>query len=478
MSIYSKTILADTPIAYWRMGETSGTSIADSSGNSHSGTYASGVTLGQAGAIIGDTNLSVASGSAGVGSVALNLSAQPIITLEFWLYESSWTTDDRLAMEFTTNGSNAGGFYIDSNASAGGFDVKTGGASGYVRASFAQPSAAAWHYYAIVIDRTAGTFTVYVDAALKSLTYSNSGSLTGNFANDTLYLGSRAGSSLILAGRLDEVAIYAGALSAGRVLAHYQAGLGLWGIYPRTILADSPYAYFPGDLLGATATDGSGHARHGTYTGGVTLGLTGPLVGGNAPACKFDGSSGYLDLAALNSICGLLGSGATFEIWGKSPDQNRFVAVNNESAHDWVLIDVNGIHAGDMGTGFKDAAGNSVAAYTAGGLPTGDANWHHYATTIRPGATPTIELYFDGVAQSLTYNSQPATGSFGSSFAESLIVGALHSFGSVFAYADWAVAHAAFYAAPLSAARVLAHYQAGQAAGLPGRVIGPLRRAV
>ena len=46
---YASTVLADSPVAYWRLSETSGTSAADSSGNSHGGTYTStGVTYGAA----------------------------------------------------------------------------------------------------------------------------------------------------------------------------------------------------------------------------------------------------------------------------------------------------------------------------------------------------------------------------------------------------------------------------------------------
>src|SRR6478609_8595556 len=56
MSLYSSTILSDSPLAYWRLGELSGSSAADASGNAHTGTYTGSVALGLAGAVAGDND--------------------------------------------------------------------------------------------------------------------------------------------------------------------------------------------------------------------------------------------------------------------------------------------------------------------------------------------------------------------------------------------------------------------------------------
>src|SRR5262245_22129366 len=63
-SSYAQAILADTPQAYWRLDESSGTSFADITGNGHTGTLTSAVTLGTPGALISDpTDTSVLLGS-------------------------------------------------------------------------------------------------------------------------------------------------------------------------------------------------------------------------------------------------------------------------------------------------------------------------------------------------------------------------------------------------------------------------------
>jgi hypothetical protein len=56
---YGATITADTPVSYWRLGETSGLGAADAMG-AHAGAYVGGPALGATGALTGDSNTSVA----------------------------------------------------------------------------------------------------------------------------------------------------------------------------------------------------------------------------------------------------------------------------------------------------------------------------------------------------------------------------------------------------------------------------------
>jgi len=58
-SAYRDAVLAKSPIAYWRLGETAGPTAADETGNGHDGTYLGNPTLGQPGAILGDSNTAV-----------------------------------------------------------------------------------------------------------------------------------------------------------------------------------------------------------------------------------------------------------------------------------------------------------------------------------------------------------------------------------------------------------------------------------
>ena len=50
---YASVVLGDTPTGYWRLGESSGTTASDASGNGLAATYNGGFTLGAGGALSG-----------------------------------------------------------------------------------------------------------------------------------------------------------------------------------------------------------------------------------------------------------------------------------------------------------------------------------------------------------------------------------------------------------------------------------------
>jgi YD repeat-containing protein len=226
---YAATIQSTTGLAaYWRLGEPSGTSLADASGGSHTATLTAG-TLGVAGALVGDPDTAIRfNGSSSSARANLNLSGTQATTVEFWLKWSSWANDDALAMEFTDNfNANGGGFLVDPNASNGSFGVAIGSGSSRNTSYFNRPSAGVWHHYAFVLDATAAGATAvvpYVDGAAVPYFKGDSGTGAGPFANATLYFMSRAGGGLFGAGDLDEVSVFDRALSAAQVNAHYDAG--------------------------------------------------------------------------------------------------------------------------------------------------------------------------------------------------------------------------------------------------------------
>ncbi len=86
---YPETVLADGPLVYYRLGETSGSVAKDSSGHGVAGTYGSGAVQGVAGAIAGDTNAAVSGDGTMVTASASSLPAgKSARTLETW-YKAS-----------------------------------------------------------------------------------------------------------------------------------------------------------------------------------------------------------------------------------------------------------------------------------------------------------------------------------------------------------------------------------------------------
>src|SRR5712671_4787956 len=111
-STYSSAVLADAPAGYWRLGESSGTTAADSAGH-NAGTYVGGVTLGQAGALSGDSDTSVVlDGSIATVQIpdAAALDPTTQITLEAWIKPSALTgmilrKDSQYLLSLSANGS-------------------------------------------------------------------------------------------------------------------------------------------------------------------------------------------------------------------------------------------------------------------------------------------------------------------------------------------------------------------------------------
>src|SRR5256885_9292312 len=85
---YSATVLADHPVAYGRMDETAGSTMADASGKANHGRYVGIYTLGQPGALAGGA---VAfDGQSGAASVMNAASLQVnTVTIEVWLKKHS-----------------------------------------------------------------------------------------------------------------------------------------------------------------------------------------------------------------------------------------------------------------------------------------------------------------------------------------------------------------------------------------------------
>jgi len=198
VSSHSDTLL-DTPglVSYWRMGDATGPTIADSK-STNNATAANGPVFGAAGGVPGDSNTAVTFDGVNDSARAnLNLSGTSVVSVEFWLKWNRYADDDALAMEFTDNfNGNDGGFLIDPDAPqlGGTFGVGLGRFASRNNVFFPRPTAGVWHHYTFVFDTTAPgatQITPYVDGAPVSYTKLDSGTGGGPFANAALNFMSR-----------------------------------------------------------------------------------------------------------------------------------------------------------------------------------------------------------------------------------------------------------------------------------------------
>lgn len=235
---YSSAILADSPLLYFRLGDTSGTTVVDSSGNGHSGTYHGSPTLGAAGALAGDINTAVTfDGVNDYIDCAVDLSALDHYSVEFWLKVASFANNNDLVCEYSAStdandhafavSPNSAGTLATLGSSSGLFAFGENGSFGTFAANaFTRPSSGAWHHYVLELDRRAspGVMQAYVDGIAQNVSPPTD-AIGGSLHTYTLYLMSRAGSSLFLAGTLDEFAIYPTILSSTQVSNHHNAGI-------------------------------------------------------------------------------------------------------------------------------------------------------------------------------------------------------------------------------------------------------------
>ncbi len=259
-------VIKGTPglLDYWRLGERTGTTFADSVG-ANNATMTGTVTLGSPGAIPTDPNSSATFPGGGGANAPVDLSGTSQVTLEFWLNWSAYQNNDQLAFELTPNfNANAGGFLVDPNAGelGGKFGVGIGREGSRNNVYFERPSAGVWHHYALVLDSQAPAseqVTPYVDGNPVSYEKLNDGTGAGNFANSTLNFMSRNGSALFGKGGLDEVALYGRALSPAEVAAHYEAAANKaptasFTADPANVATGLPVSF---DASGSTDADGS-----------------------------------------------------------------------------------------------------------------------------------------------------------------------------------------------------------------------------
>lgn len=221
---YAAAVLADSPLFYYRLASTSGTSDPDVLGGTSLTLSATGITKSIAGGVTGNDAMQF-DGASGSATRAVTLSPYTALTVEFWLKNPSIAA---LGIIFETSAdfnSNNGAIvgYVDTSGKIE-IAVKCAGGN-YNTATITLPSGTAWHHFAIVIDRGASAvlaITPYIDGVVIAYTKSQSSDLVA-FYDGSLYVAARASSALRLDSGIDEFAIYPSALSAIRIAAHYAA---------------------------------------------------------------------------------------------------------------------------------------------------------------------------------------------------------------------------------------------------------------
>ncbi len=214
-SSYYDEVLADAPAAWFRLSERSGTVAADAVGGA-AGTYVGSVSLDQSGLVPADRTGSARFNGSGYVRVAdrAALDLGDTFTLEAWVNFAS--TDLRAIVD------KGAGAYILRTTETSRVLLRQNSTGDVVTSSVALVPNRTHH----VVATKAGTTTrLYVDAVDVTGTVTNQ--TLGNNSHELNIGAADAGDINFVDGFVDDVALYPTALSAARVKAHYDAGLGL-----------------------------------------------------------------------------------------------------------------------------------------------------------------------------------------------------------------------------------------------------------
>jgi hypothetical protein len=214
---YADEVLADAPLVYWKLDETSGATAADSSGYNRSFTWSGTPGLGTA-PLIGSGTAVTLSGddSAQVGGTSSWVNRTQY-SVECW-FSSTATASQYLVLHYQSVSSGSWGLQLNRSGTAAGTLTARNYATNVQVTTPTAVNDGVGHHVVMVQDAT--TLRLYVDGT----EVASAASAAANPDWWNVYIGQYHNGSEKFVGTLDEIAYYGGPLSATRVQAHYNAG--------------------------------------------------------------------------------------------------------------------------------------------------------------------------------------------------------------------------------------------------------------
>ncbi|SDO31373.1 PKD repeat-containing protein [Nakamurella panacisegetis] len=459
ISAYANQVIADGAAPFWRLSETSGTSVIDYAGF-NDGVGGTGLVRGTAGAIIGDSNTATTfdGTSASTVTTATAVPAPDTFTVEAW-FKTTTTQGGKIIGYGNNNTGLSGSYdrhvYMD-NAGHLFFGVYPG--SVQTVSTSGTYNDGAWHQ--VVASLGAAGMTLYVDgvrAANRSdITTGQAYSGFWVVGGDNLGGWTNQPSSNYFNGAIDEVAIYPTQLSRQVVANHYTlSGRTVPGstapgdAYGSLVWNADPDLYWRLDDSNSVAADASPYNQPGYYLGGVTQQVAGGIHGTTDTAAAFDGSTGQV--ISNNTFT----NPTTYseELWFNTTTTSGGKLIgfgdsasglsSNYDRHVWMQND------GTLVFGTWTGQTNTITTPSS----YNDGHWHHMVATQ---SSDGMKLYVDG--QLTGTNPQTAAQAYTGRWH---LGGDTVWFGASSHYFAGKLDDAAIYSRALSSQDVLQHYQVG-----------------
>lgn len=390
---YAQAVMADGPVAYWHLGEASGTTAADTSGNGNAGTYSAGVSLGASSLLtsgqessnkavaFNGTNSSVTIPASGSLNTAGNIS------IEAWIKPTSG--NDGPLVEYN-NGSTWGVHMWNTGPNQLYVNFLDSGGGGHTMQTGNVLSSGNTYYVVATYSNSTGLGTMYINGV--QVAQSNLGSFTLQTSYN-LYLGYRPNGGNRWTGTEDEVAIYNYALSHSQVANHYCLGNAACTLS----LTPASSTHLPNQAV-AYATSAVGPSGSlGNVTGVLSISPTntGATCNQVNQTCQGVAVGSY----TVSTAFGSASASATLVVSASALTYPQVVANDNPILY-WRLGD-------SGGTSAADSSGNSYTGTLNGGVTEGasGAISGNTAMTLNGAngyvVTPQIASSFTGASQSL-----------------------------------------------------------------------------
>lgn len=268
---YSDVVLSDSPISYWKLDETSGTSAVDSGSAANNGTYINTPTLNQTPLISTGKSVRLTKAqaerirvpyAAAYNTAAYRATATFEMWVEFFSFPVAGNQDGLIYREGAPPSEADVHFQVQNNAGTTTAQIHFGDGTTQFNASHTTALTTGVKYH-IVGRFNAGATAIFVNNV--KVTGGTGGatmaSSTSDFDIGALEYPLNSGTLIRHADmKIDEVAIYNTALSDARIAAHYSAGFPVPVFTGGTITEDYNYRYHKFTTSGTLSKTSTGNA--------------------------------------------------------------------------------------------------------------------------------------------------------------------------------------------------------------------------